>query len=172
MGKGKKDDGASGDGEGGSPRALPAPGNGDVGDGRIERMQFVRDLPCRIEPDSVPARAAELARVITDRDTVREAKREANAKFREKLAFFDERMTELAMQVTAHVETRPVKCVEVLLTRTNEMQVVRLDTGEVVELRTATATELQEDLFPENDDDEDDEPPGGGRRGTVTEGTA
>lgn len=121
----------------------------------VERARYDDMLPCKLEPSDIPARAAELAKTIREREEMLELKREANAKYRERIAYFDERLTSLAEAVEGKTEKRSVPCIEYLLPRTNEIQVVRQDTHEVVERRAAEPQDLQEGLFDGKGRDKD-----------------
>lgn len=114
----------------------------------VERARYQDSLPCTIGTDDVQVRASELAKVIRARDRLLDEKRESNATYRERIAFFDERLKELAESVEGKTERRPVDCVEYLYPEQGEVRVVRLDTNEVVESRTATAEDMQESLVP------------------------
>jgi hypothetical protein len=120
----------------------------------VERRRFKDQLPCRIDDATVALKAAQLASFIHKREALRVERREANAVFREKLSYFDETLQDLATSVDLHTETRPVDCVE-RLTAQNEIETVRLDTGEIVDTRPAEAADLQESL-PGTDDDGDE----------------
>jgi len=136
--------------------------NGDM----VERHRYEEKLPCKVEGVDIDAAAQEMARVHRQREAMREQKRETNAKFRERLNFFDERMTELGEIVEHKTERRSVEVVEYLIARTNEIRVVRQDTGEVIETRAAKADELQDGLFEQ--DAKTDRPPK--RRGRPPKG--
>jgi hypothetical protein len=118
-------------------------------DGKIERARYEEKLPCKVEPEEVEVHAQELAKVIRERQEMLSRKRSANAAFREKIAFFDERLKELAECVEGKTVRKPVTVIEYLLERTNEVQVVRSDTGEIVSSRAADAADLQDQLFSE-----------------------
>jgi hypothetical protein len=114
----------------------------------VERKRYKEALPVRIEDSVVAAKAGELAKIIQDRAALLEEKREANANYREKISFFNELLDELATSVQKHTELRQVQCVERLIVETNQIEVVREDTGEVVRTRTADVSDRQEALFP------------------------
>jgi hypothetical protein len=115
----------------------------------IERKRFEQDLPCAISPETVVLKADELANTITLRLLLKEEKREANAKFREKINHYDEEEKRLAAEVKTHTESRSVKCVEYLVTSTQKVKVVRADNGETVSMRDATGDDVQDDIeFP------------------------
>jgi hypothetical protein len=117
-------------------------------DGRklVERARYDQMLPCKIPVDEVEVKASQLAKVIRERDEMLDRKRESNAAYREKIAFFDERLKELATSVENKTAEQSVSCVEWLIPETNEIRVIREDTGEIVETRTADAADLQEPL--------------------------
>lgn len=120
---------------------------------RVERKRFKQKLPVEIGPAEVAKHAAELAAVIREREAVLVRKREVNAKYREQIAYFDERLKELGVSVEQHTETRDVECVEALITRTNTVEVRRLDTGAVLSRRAADAGDVQEKMFDDADGD-------------------
>lgn len=127
----------------------------------IIRKRFRQPLPCKVvDSEKLAEKADELATVVNERLRVKQEKREANARFREQIAAFDEREKTLAFDVSSKTEERFVDCVE-RLTATNTVETVRLDTNEIIGTRAARAEELQDPLFGVDDlDDEDlDEPP-------------
>lgn len=120
----------------------------------VIRKRFKQKLPVRIGDELVSAKADKLAKTIHERNAVRLKRREANAEFREQLAYFDEMLESLATDVELHTESRDVECVE-RLTAQNEIETVRLDTGEILSTRTAEARDLQEDLLERVNEGED-----------------
>lgn len=117
-------------------------------DGRqpVERAFVTKKLAVRVSADVVERAAHEMARLYTDREALKSERRETMAEFKERMAAFDQRMGELANTVNNSTEQRDVKCRELLYVEENRIDVVRLDTGEVVDSRTATAEDRQEDL--------------------------
>lgn len=101
-------------------------------------------LPVRIDDAACALKGQELAKVVTERLALKEANRAKNADFREKRSHLDEREKELSKSIEQHTELRLVDCVERLLP-TNEVELVRSDTGEVVSTRPAEAKDLQQD---------------------------
>lgn len=112
----------------------------------VDRKHYRLQLPCKIDIDIARDRGLELARVCRERQEFIDERKADNAAARERRAFFDERIAELRVQVEGKVETRSVEVVDRLLPD-NEVEVVRLDTGEVIERRAAKPTELQESLL-------------------------
>jgi hypothetical protein len=132
---------------GAAPDTAHAQGKNGAHD-PVERTRYQESLPCSIVDADVQSRANELAKVIRQRDRLLDEKRESNATYRERIAFFDERLKELAESVEGKTERRPVDCIEWLYPELGEVRVVRTDTNEVVESRTATAEDMQESLVP------------------------
>lgn len=112
----------------------------------VERARYTRKLAVPIDEVTAAKKGRELAKAVHERDAFKEARRADNAEARAKVAYFDERIEELATSVDECTEIRDVECVEVLVVETNEVQVTRLDTGEVVETRAAEAVDRQEVL--------------------------
>lgn len=113
----------------------------------VERARYTKRLPVPVGSKRVAELADAMVVVIRERDAVQEQQRERNAAFRKKLASYDERFKELATSVEKRVDFVDVECVEKLVVETNEIQVIRADTGEVVETRTAEGADRQEALF-------------------------
>lgn len=122
-----------------------------------ERKRYMRDLPVRIEAEVVQVKAEELAKVIHHRLAVKEERRESMAEFKETLTGLDEREKSLADSIEKHTEIQPVECIEYLTAEDNSVRVVRSDTGEEIECRTAEAKDRQEVLALEPDADASDE---------------
>ncbi len=112
----------------------------------VERGIVTKRLPVAVGAEIVDRAAHEMARLHTDREALKSERRETMAEFKERLASMDQRMTELADTVNKSTELRDVKCKELLYVEENRVDVVRIDSGEVVESRTATAEDRQEDL--------------------------
>jgi hypothetical protein len=112
----------------------------------VERRRYRQQLPCKIDEAVSHAKGLELARVCRERKEFEELRAAENREAREKAAYFDETIERLRIEVEGCVETRTVECVDMLLP-TNEIQVMRTDTGEVIETRPAKASELQESLL-------------------------
>lgn len=112
----------------------------------VERARYNLKLPIRIGDAEVAVKAVDIAGVVRAREAVLEERREAAAKFRDRVKFFDERLLELSESIEQHTELRDVEVSEVLIVETNEIQVVRRDTGEIVSTRTASSEDVQERL--------------------------
>jgi hypothetical protein len=99
-------------------------------------------VPVRIDDATAAAKGEQLAEVCEERLAVKAKRRETMAEFKERLGGLDERERELSASVKLHTEQREVLCAE-RLTPQNEVEIVRLDTGEIVKTRAAEAKDLQ-----------------------------
>lgn len=113
--------------------------------GPVERGRHRRKLPVKVDHGTIEAAANEMAKLVGSAERLKSERRDAMAGFKEQRAHIEGRMSELADTVTGGTVLQDIECVVYLLP-TNEIQIVRVDTGEVVESRTATAEELQETL--------------------------
>lgn len=113
--------------------------------GPVERGRHTRKLPVQADHAELDLAATSLGRLVEEQASVKEQRREAMAGFRDKLSHIQESMNEVAETVRNRTRLVDVECITYLLP-TNEIQVVRADTCEVVESRVATAEELQETL--------------------------
>lgn len=136
------------DKDNGQPSLIESPEREEI-DRRTDKIGV------RISSAAVSERSLQLAQVNKQRKVTLEQKREANAKFRDRIAAYDQRMDELADEVIGGVEQINVEVVEYLIARTNTVETVRADTGEVLKSRAATAEDRQSDLPFEGDGDAD-----------------
>jgi hypothetical protein len=125
--------------EGGNGEKLPA----GVPKGAVARDKYEEKLPCQADDKIIATKARELAKLEHARTQFRASWKAVCAKTRERRAFFEERIEELAAEVDGQVEYENVEVQEYLLP-TNEVIAVRLDTGEVVSTRTAESEDLQD----------------------------
>lgn len=130
---------------------------------------YTRPLPTEATATELSVLAHELADVLDEEARVKEDKRNANAVYREKLAGLDDRKKTLSECVKTDRKIEAV-IVQEFIRSDNMVEVVRTDTGALVETRTATSDDLQRDvpldgvnkkvkhkkLAEEPDDDDDD----------------
>lgn len=109
--------------------------------------RYREKLPVQIDDNAVAVKAQELAKIIHEKDQVLEDRAEAARSFREKIAFFKQRETELATSIDLHTEATEIAVCDRLIVETSTVEVVRLDTNVVVTTRAATPEELQKHLF-------------------------
>lgn len=102
-----------------------------------------RELPIKLTEDGQEGRGHELAMIINERSAIETALAEFTTGKRKRLREIRKREKELASAIEAGVELASVPCEERMIFSTNTVEVVRLDTKEVVERRPMTADERQ-----------------------------
>ena len=113
-----------------------------------EIRRFKDRLKVAVSNEEHATLSAEFARQYRLRETALEARRNDMAHPKEILTGIDQRMAELAESVEVHVKYEDVECVERLY-GDNEVRIVRVDTGDVIETRVADPEDLQPELFDE-----------------------
>jgi DNA polymerase II small subunit/DNA polymerase delta subunit B len=107
---------------------------------------FERDLPVRLTREELEARGQMLALKVDERAEIEvEAKAEA-AEYKAQMGDTDKEIRRLSRIVRDKSEPRPVECFEHLNFAGNEVQIVRRDTGEVVDTRAMTDADRQRNL--------------------------
>jgi hypothetical protein len=115
---------------------------------RVERARYDKVLAVPATDEEVSVAAVGMVGQIRKREAVLEERRTSMAGFRDTLAAIDDRLGELADTVEGHTKRLSVACIEYLCVETSTIEVVRLDTSEIVETRAAEAEDLQENLLP------------------------
>ena len=110
---------------------------------------YMKELAVPVEDHEVALAATDMVREIRKREAVLEQRREAMAGFKETLVWIDKRMQDLASTVENHTKLVPVRVTERLVVETSTIEVVRMDTGEICETRSAESGDLQTSLLPE-----------------------
>lgn len=122
------------------------------GNGRsegIERRRYVEKLPVPADHKTIERASKEMAKLIRDDESIAEERREAMADFKSRQNAIHEQQKQWADTVENGTRLADVPVIERLIVETNEIQVVRQDTGEVVSTRIADAQDRQEALFDE-----------------------
>lgn len=107
----------------------------------------MRTLKCDLTETEVQQRADKLANTIREHTRVEQEKKDTAAQFKLKIEALDGEISELAREVSEKAAYRPVEC---KLERNNlhlTMELVRCDTGEVIETRPMKPEEKQASLF-------------------------
>jgi|HubBroStandDraft_2_1064218.scaffolds.fasta_scaffold01184_18 hypothetical protein len=115
----------------------------------VERARYTKQLPVRATKAEQLEAGKRLAVLYREHETVLEKRRSVMAGFREKISGIHENMDQAATTFEDGTKLEPVEVVERLVVETNEIQIVRLDTGEIVETKAATAEDRQETMFAE-----------------------
>jgi hypothetical protein len=125
-----------------------------------EIKRYKMKLPVPVGKDVREKASHEMARVHHAQEALKTERRNTNANLRERQNSLSQQMGELADTVDNSTELQDVNVVERLL-RTGEIEVIRLDTKEVVDTRTATAAERQKNLpGVESGEEEEEDLPG------------
>lgn len=157
---------------GANPKPVTEPAAGEQQPITREKHgnEYAKELPSEATATELAAIAHQLANVLDEEARIKSDKREANTVFREQLAGLDSLKKKLAECVKTDRKLVPVKCQE-FLRSDNLIEVIRLDTSEVIETRQATSDDLQQEMdaaelhnkaehkrLIEEEEDEDDEP--------------
>ncbi len=108
----------------------------------IDRM-----LPVRLSRPELDERSRALASSVDKLADLERRKKVATAAFKLDLDEVLEQQRQLAQAVRDEAEDRLVKCKWVQVFEQRLVQLVRLDTGEIVESRAMSVEELQEEMF-------------------------
>lgn len=108
---------------------------------------FVEKLPCDLTRDEMLQKAEEMATQLKERAEVELTAKESAGEFKDQMKRLDRTIADRAEEVRTGVEYRQVECTERGDFRRNLVQVVRLDTGEIVRSRPMAVHERQDSLF-------------------------
>ncbi len=114
---------------------------------KTEKMQMT--LSCALKPEELEKKGQELAETVSEIGVV-EREKSASAKvFSGKLEELDNKLTDLSAIVKNRAEDRTVECHKIFDWKTYKVRVVRLDTGEQVNIRDMSDYErtMSRDLF-------------------------
>jgi HD-GYP domain-containing protein (c-di-GMP phosphodiesterase class II) len=112
-------------------------------------------LPVKLTSEEFDAKAHELTVAMDSRKVLDSELQQVKDTFKSKIATADATVTSLHKIVRERAELRPVPCTEGKDYQRSRVDVVRLDTGEIVEWRPMTQGERQEQLFADKDRDQD-----------------
>lgn len=120
-------------------------------------MSEVRDLPCQMSEQERLLKSMALAQKLDELDRVQLEKKAANDAFKERLNACHDAVSSLSREVRTGMEERPIECTE--NARYDDMMVdlIRMDTGEVVSSRPMHPSERQQALQLSSSDDERDD---------------
>lgn len=106
-----------------------------------------RSLPVKLSVDEYTARADELARQIGKFDEVESLRKSNQSDFKSQLELIEGKIKALSRVVRDRTEYREIRVFDQRNDVALTMDVIRDDTGEVVESRPLTKEELQPNLF-------------------------
>ena len=102
-----------------------------------------RLLPCVLTEDQIRERGIELAALEQELDQIGDAKKTANAGFKEQIEAINERKGNLVKEINSKMEWRDVVVTEDKNFEKKEGYTIRTDTGEIVSTRILHPEELQ-----------------------------
>lgn len=142
----------------------------------VAKKGFMRDLPVALTREDLAAVAVKIGRLSKQRGEMVSQMKQIQSQWKDRIAGVDAQIHDLAQRAEEGVEPRPIECRELLDYRRGEASVVRIDTGEVLEVRPLAAEERQpslsltvdtpvfndrgDDADDDDDDDDADLPPG------------
>lgn len=102
----------------------------------------LRNLPCDLSEEELQIKADHLAQSITDLVQVEEHKKTSMAEYKEIINELKARIVKLGTEIKARAEERLVEVEERKDPLTNTIDMIRLDTGEILESRKIDGQEL------------------------------
>jgi len=128
-----------------------------------------RNLPVQLSKDEIRLRGEELARKHAEYDDVESARKASQQESKGKLERIEAESRELANTIRTGREYREIEVREVKNVDNLSMDLVRVDTGEIIESRPLRADELQVGLFDLNRTREKVRKKGGDGGGSIGE---
>jgi hypothetical protein len=122
-----------------------------------QRARFTRELPVKLNEHELQVYGLMCASKVGEIKLAEEKLKQHNAASKTALKGMRQELERIANARKAGEELRAVECAERL--HTNVIEIVRIDTGEVIDTRPAEITDLQPNL-PGVDTDPPDVPPG------------
>jgi hypothetical protein len=117
---------------------------------------FFQQLPVQLTEDEIKQRGKDLAKTHQDIVEVERHKKEINDDFKAKLSALVASACSLSRAISNGYEYREVECNWAYFWEKGEKHMVRIDTGEVVEIRKISEYERQDRMLI--DSEEKDEP--------------
>lgn len=102
-----------------------------------------RELKCDMTEEEQRLRGIQLAEITAECKKVEEEKKSVTKEFGDQIKALREKIESLGKDVESCTEKRRVPCHVDGELRTGEVKIIRLDTGEVVKTRDATAKEMK-----------------------------
>jgi len=105
--------------------------------------KYVKDLPCVMTDDEKRLKGIALAQAVEEKRALDAEKKEFSEEHKSRVGRVDTRIYRLSHEVTTGRETRSVDCAEYERYPAHMVDLVRLDSGEVVFSRPMRPDELQ-----------------------------
>lgn len=103
----------------------------------------IKDLACVMTDDEKRLKGSELAVSVEELAALDVEKKDFAEKLKARVSHVEKRITKLAHEVKTGKEVRPVECAEYQRYATRMVDLVRLDTGEIVFSRPMRPDEFQ-----------------------------
>jgi hypothetical protein len=100
-----------------------------------------RDLSVKLSEKDKAIRAGQLAEAVESLDAIASAKKAAMAEFTARGKAMSERIYKLSREIRDGITTQPVECERRLNHTKGTSQLVRMDTGEIIETERPMTTE-------------------------------
>lgn len=108
--------------------------------------RFEELLPCKLTPDEIRDRGAELVKVLAKIDAIEAEKKAAVDQFKARIQIQESRARELRTAIEGESEDREVEVIESFELRLGVARTTRTDTGEQIRERALRSSELQPSL--------------------------
>jgi len=128
----------------------------------------IRNVPVTLTQDEFEQRAAELAAVNQELEALDRNRKAAASGFKGQIEKAQGRLSKLVLIVAKRAEYRDVNCSQRINPDAKIVEIVRSDTGEIVDTRALTSQDLQDSLIFLNEQADRPEPgePGDGEEKT------
>lgn len=117
-------------------------------------MRITQTLPIPLSETELAHLADDLVGVLEKRDALEAEKKEVDDGYKRQITATEAEETTLRATINNKEKMSDVECLETEVPGTNEVVVIRLDTGAEVSRRTLSSTELQTNMFSDTEDDE------------------
>lgn len=112
----------------------------------MRQERLIRHLPVALTPEEFDVKAAEMAQAEIELGDLTVAKSTAASDFKAKIDTVKGRLAVLAGVVDKRSEVREVECEESMNLDRKIVEIVRIDTGEIVDTRGITGADIQQAL--------------------------
>lgn len=111
-------------------------------------VEVIRSLPVPLTEREIRTKAGAMARLLQKADNLDQKAKDVGASIRAEAREARADATEFRTQIIQESENRPVRCVERLDAKRNVVDIIREDTGEVVDTRPAQPGDRQLSMVP------------------------
>lgn len=113
---------------------------------RIEESTFTQELPCKLTHDEMLNRSRRAAQIVKEIEDEQASAKSAASRFKAKIEQLSGEARVIAIEIREEKTRKPVDCKKVRDYGEKTVSEIRLDTGEVLEIRGMTFDELQREL--------------------------